>query len=268
MQEHYPRRRTVGVVAFALGLAALGTVLAVGTLTAQGERGGGADPTWTVLGLAATMVLVAVAVLGALAVRLRQPGPSPRLDEQANRAVLVLPRSRVAAAGNAISAVAVAALPVGLSIDLLRAGSLLGAAVVVLPGLFFLTLPLFWALGRWVPGGLELTGEAIEQRRYGSRVRVAWDDVLELGPLPGPALVDTTAAPVWVGLRVREAEAAYTTPWFRNGRLPGAGEVALDLRDLGAHPATVHAALEAWWRDPALRAEIGTPASLRRLGAG
>ena len=207
-------------------------------------------------------VVVAAIIYGGLVVRRRGTAPEPRSVTVDGEPALFLPRARLAAVGNCLFATALALLFAGWAVVFGVSWGWAGAVVLAIPALVFATLPAFALTGRWAAGGLWLTPTRLLQRTYGVRAWTAWDDIVKVGVAPVDEAVDLEPG---TGVQTRNAHGSYTTPFFRNGKLPQDGWLVLDLRDLAATPEQTVVLLSTYWEQPELRQELGGPAALSRV---
>jgi hypothetical protein len=255
MQERYDARKHLGVAVVCLLLAALGVVL----MAYSGFDSPGAVVTAMLGGF---FIAVAAIVAGGFIARRRGSAPEPSSVSLDGEPALFLPRAHLAAVGNCLLAGALALFFAGWAVVLGLSSGRAGAAVLAIPALVFAALPVFALTGRWVAGGLWLTPTRLVQRAYGVRAWTAWDDIVKVDAAPVDAAVDLK--PV-TGLHTRDAHGSYTTPFFRNGKVPQDGRMVLDLRDLAATSAQTVGLLSTYWEHPELRHELGGPAALSRV---
>ena len=256
MQENHGAGKRLALSGFCLALAALGLFFVVKT---DVDRVG----TVMVGVLGAFFVVVAVVIYGSHLARTNGAAPVPRsvvIDEEP---ALFLPRAKVAAVGNCLLALALALLFAGWGVVVGLDGSWGGGALLALPGLVFLMLPVFALTGRWTAGGLWLTPTRLVHHAYGVRGWTTWDDIAKVDPVPVTFSIQTSPTS---GVHTRESHGEYTTPFFRNGKLDGSRRLLIDFRDLGPSPAEVVRLLSTYWEHRELRHELGTSAALDRAG--
>ncbi|MCO1582673.1 hypothetical protein M8C13_43705 [Crossiella sp. SN42] len=134
------------------------------------------------------------------------------------------------------------------------------AAVFGLAGLFFLIYPAQVLARRIVRGWLLLTPEGIEHRGWGFRSRLGWDGVRLVTPVAGDG------PRVWVGAYDNRIE-HQRLAWL-SGRPPREPGLLVEGRVLGVDPVLAYRMLDFYAARPGLRAELGTPAAVRRAQAG
>lgn len=128
-------------------------------------------------------------------------------------------------------------------------------AVVLGGGLLAYAVPL--ALGRIVPGYVELTPADLTDRRSGTEATIAWDDVEEVG---------YNARSVVVFAR-HETAASTRRParlWAPHRVYPGPG-LSILIQGLGMEPAWLAAVVEHYAGTRTARRELGTPASIETI---
>ncbi|MGO1052995.1 hypothetical protein [Crossiella sp. CA198] len=127
--------------------------------------------------------------------------------------------------------------------------------------LFLLTYPAQVLTRRIVRGRLLLTPDGVEHRSWGFRSRLGWDGVRLVTAVAGDG------PEVWVRAfdnRIEHQRIA----WLWGGRPPREPGVLIEGRMLGVDPVLAYRMLDFYAARPGLRAELGTPAAVRRARAG
>lgn len=135
-------------------------------------------------------------------------------------------------------------------------GATMLLATIAVIFLSFITVA---ALGHISRGGLVLSSRGISQRGWSFESRLNWADI-------AGAKTGYNGYPVimLIGYANADWERRYTTRLWRIDRLPPAPMIEVDCRKFDVDPAALLSFLTAYVDTPDNRAELGTPAALRR----
>ncbi|MCK2240228.1 MULTISPECIES: hypothetical protein [unclassified Crossiella] len=226
-------------------------------------RGGEFDPAvkyFVLFGL----VFAVVVVLGYDSRVRRRRGQVRTAPDLTGRQGTVLPYSWLGFAGALVLTVLMALILGLAAYDLGRSPAVVApaaaAGVFGAAGLFFLVYPAQVLAGRIVRGRLVLTPDGIEHRSWGFRSRLGWDGVRQVAAVAGDG------PRIWVSAfdnRIEHQQRAWLA-----GRPPREPGVLIEGRMLGVDPVLAYRMLDFYAARPGMRAELGTPAAVRRARSG
>jgi hypothetical protein len=134
-----------------------------------------------------------------------------------------------------------------------------GAAFLAGCGLIALTFPASAAMGRVRRGGLALSEQGVTQRGWSFESRLSWSGIagVKAGFNGHPVIL-------LIGYGNSEWRPRYTTRIWRIDRLPPVPMIEIDCRKFGVDCFDLLRYVTCYVENPALRAELGSPAAVTR----